>query len=256
MRFNTSLFTNSRRKSRQRDKTTTPMKKLLCMAFTLVCVATLQAQITGKDVTEFLGIPVDGYKPAMIEKLKAKGFTSTTWDKDVLEGEFNGTEVYVGVATNNNKVYRIMLADKAPRGETDIRIRFNLLCRQFENNPRYTPMTDKEQTIPDDEDISYEITVNEKRYEAGFYQISQLDTVAIYNESKKSLLSKYTQEQLDNPTEEISAEIRIKYITNKLMYDLATYNKFVWFMISEHARKYYICMYYDNEYNKANGEDL
>lgn len=117
-------------------------------------------------------------------------------------------------------------------------------------------MTDKEQTIPDDEDISYEITVNEKRYEAGFYQISQLDTVAIYNESKKSLLSKYTQEQLDNPTEEISAEIRIKYITNKLMYDLATYNKFVWFMISERAGKYCICMYYDNEYNKANGEDL
>lgn len=250
------LFTNDRRRSRQRDKTTTPMKKFLCVAIAFVCTTALQAQETEKDVTEFLGIPVDGYKPAMIEKLKAKGFTSTTWDKDVLEGEFNGTDVRVYVVTNNNKVYRIMLADKAPRGETDIRIRFNLLCRQFENNPRYTPMTDKEQTIPDDEDISYEITVNEKRYEAGFYQISQLDTVAIYNESKKSLLSKYTQEQLDNPTEKISAEIRIKYITNKLMYDLATYNKFVWFKISEYARKYYICMYYDNEYNKANGEDL
>lgn len=41
-----------------------------------------------------------------------------------------------------------------------------------------------------------------------FYQISQLDTVAIYNESKQSLLSEYTQEQLDNPTEEISAAIQ------------------------------------------------
>lgn len=27
-------------------------------------------------------------------------------------------------------------------------------------------MTDKEQTIPDDEDLSYEMTVNNKRYEA------------------------------------------------------------------------------------------
>ncbi len=84
----------------------------------------MQAQEEEKDVTKFLGIPVDGYKPAMIEKLKAKGFTSTTWDKDVLEGEFNGADVQVSIATNNNKVWRIMLADKNNRGETDIKIRF------------------------------------------------------------------------------------------------------------------------------------
>ncbi len=31
----------------------------------------------------------------------------------------------------------------------------------------------------------------------------------------------------------------------------------VWFMISEEEYgKYYITMYYDNEYNRANGEDL
>lgn len=33
--------------------------------------------------------------------------------------------------------------------------------------------------------------------------------------------------------------------------------KTVWFMISEDRYgKYYIVMYYDNEYNKANGEGL
>ena len=221
----------------------------------------MQAQEEVKDVTKFLGIPVDGYKPAMIEKLKAKGFTSTTWDKEVLEGEFNGTEVQVHIVTHNNKVYRIMLADKNTRGETDIKVRFNRLCQQFRNNPKYkTFRTEEEQTIPDNEDLSYEITVHDKRYEASFYQISQLDTVAIYNKSKQSLLSKYTQEQLDNPTEEISTEIRMEYITNILKYDLqnisATYNKSVWFMIAERAGKYYICMYYDNKYNEADGEDL
>lgn len=191
------------------------MKKLLYAIIALLYAATMQAQKEQKDVTKFLGIPVDGYKPAMIEKLKAKGFTPTIADKDILEGEFNGTDVNVCIVTNNNKVYRIMLADKNNRGETDIKIRFNNLCRQFGNNPKYRPMTDKEQTIPDDEHLSYEITVNKKRYEAGFYQISQLDTVAIYNESKQSLLSKYTQEQLDNPTEEISTKIQKAYITNK-----------------------------------------
>lgn len=236
------------------------MKKLLCAIIALLYAATMQAQEEQKDVTKFLGIPVDGYKPAMIEKLKAKGFTPTIADKDILEGEFNGTDVNVCIVTNNNKVYRIMLADKNNRGETDIKIRFNNLCRQFGNNPKYRPMTDKEQTIPDDEHLSYEITVNKKRYEAGFYQISQLDTVAIYNESKQSLLSKYTQEQLDNPTEEISTKIQKAYITNKAMYDfqniLTAHNKSVWFMISEFAGKYYICMYYDNKYNQADGEDL
>ena len=236
------------------------MKKLLYAIIALLYAATMQAQKEQKDVTKFLGIPVDGYKPAMIEKLKAKGFTPTIADKDILEGEINGTDVNVCIVTNNNKVYRIMLADKNNRGETDIKIRFNNLCRQFGNNPKYRPMTDKEQTIPDDEHLSYEITVNKKRYEAGFYQISQLDTVAIYNESKQSLLSKYTQEQLDNPTEEISTKIQKAYITNKAMYDfqniLTAHNKSVWFMISEFAGKYYICMYYDNKYNQADGEDL
>ncbi len=237
------------------------MKKLLCVIIALLCAAAMQAQEEVKDVTKFLGIPVDGYKPAMIEKLKAKGFTSTTWDKEVLEGEFNGTEVQVHIVTHNNKVYRIMLADKNTRGETDIKVRFNRLCQQFRNNPKYkTFRTEEEQTIPDNEDLSYEITVHDKRYEASFYQISQLDTVAIYNKSKQSLLSKYTQEQLDNPTEEISTEIRMEYITNILKYNLqnisATYNKSVWFMIAERAGKYYICMYYDNKYNEADGEDL
>ena len=88
------------------------MKKLLCVIIALLCAAAMQAQEEVKDVTKFLGIPVDGYKPAMIEKLKAKGFTSTTWDKEVLEGEFNGTDVLLLINTNNYKVCGITLIDK------------------------------------------------------------------------------------------------------------------------------------------------
>lgn len=233
------------------------MKNLLTVVMLFVFSTALYAQ---KDVTKFLGIPVDGTKTAMIQKLKAKGFTPSIWDKNILEGEFNGFDVNVHIATNNNKVWRIMLADKNTLDETGIKIRFNKLCRQFENNKKYEPMTDKEQTIPDDEDLSYEMTVNNKRYEAVFYQISPLDTVDIYNESKQSLLDKYTQEQLDNPTEEISAAIRLNYRNNRLDIGLqnlfAMTNNFVWFMITEHAGEYYITMYYDNEYNHADGEDL
>ena len=45
-----------------------------------------------QDVTKFLGIPVDGSKSEMIQKLKAKGYTSSPLDKDVLVGEFNADE--------------------------------------------------------------------------------------------------------------------------------------------------------------------
>ena len=79
------------------------MKRFLCAAIALVCAVTLQAQEEEKDVTKFLGIPVDGYKPAMIEKLKAKGFTPTSEDKEILEGEFNGTDVYVFVVRSYEK---------------------------------------------------------------------------------------------------------------------------------------------------------
>ena len=42
------------------------MKKLLCVTIALLYAAAMQAQEEEKDVTKFLGIPVDGYKPAMI----------------------------------------------------------------------------------------------------------------------------------------------------------------------------------------------
>ena len=217
------------------------------MALSLLFSISVYAQ---KDVTQFLGIPVDGSKWEMIQKLKEKGFRSTTVDKEILEGEFNGGQVYVNIGTNNNKVYRIMLSDVAKSGETDIRLRFNKLCRQFANNPKYFSLRD-DQIIPEDEDISYEISAHEKRYEADFYQ--KPDSAVTKKRIETILLSKYTEEQLENPTEEIQSEI------NHFIWEYSLevlYKKSVWFMISEIRGKYYISMFYDNEYNRANGEDL
>ena len=207
-----------------------------------------------KDVTKFLGIPVDGSKAEMIQKLKAKGFKSSYYDKDILEGEFNGRKVNIHVVTNGNKVYRIMVADANHIDETNIKIRFNKLCKQFENNTNYTTQP-YGQSIPDDEDINYNMLVNNKRYEAVFYQKPDtIDEGAIINTVNKQLLSKYTQEQITNPTAVIITESQNMAL--EYMYDVIS-KKTVWFMISEDGyNKYSICMYYDNLYNQANGEDL
>ena len=227
------------------------MKNLLTVVMLFVFSTALYAQ---KDVTKFLGIPVGGTKTAMIQKLKAKGFTPSTWDKNILEGEFNGFDVNVHIVTNNNKVWRIMLADKITQDETGIKIRFNELCRQFENNKKYKSMTDKEQTIPDDEDLSYEMTVNNKRYEAVYYQQLEItDSIAFAKEVRSNLLSEYTEEQLANPSDEIKQEgleATVLYLMDLCL------KKTVWFKIAKHAGEYYITMYYDNEYNHADGEDL
>ena len=225
------------------------MRKSLFIVVLLVISVSLFAQ---KSVTKFMGIPIDGFKSEMIQKLKEKGFVSSVSDKNILEGEFNGTQVNVHVVTNNNKVYRIMLCDVHQMGEADIKIRFNKLCQQFKNNSNYITLGDY--TIADDEDISYELTVHDKRYEAVFYQKPlAVDSTEITNKVEAYVYGKYTQQELDNPTEEIQKDIyetSLNYITDMI------FKKSVWFMISEFMGQYSITMYYDNEYNKANGEDL
>lgn len=208
------------------------------------------------DVTQFLGIPVDGNKIELIEKLKSKGFTIKPNEKDILIGQFNGTTVNIHIVTNNNKVCRIMVADANFSKEIDIKIRFNNLLQQFKKNEKYMPasLNPEKYVIPEDEKISYEMLVNKKRYEAAFYQIPlKIDTLSIAEKIKSELALKYTEEQLSNPTEELHKEM----ITTGLPYLLEIYSKkSVWFMINELYGEYYITMFYDNEYNRANGEDL
>ena len=217
-------------------------RTILCVLLLLIAMTPSFAQ--EKDVTKFLGIPVDGTKAEMIAKLKEKGFTQVDYDEDViLEGQFNGTDVYIFVVANNNKVYRIMVSDKNKRSETDIKIRFNILCNQFNENNKYISLEDY--TISEDEDISYQIRVKNKRYQAVFYQANN---EFIINE----LLSKFTKDQLAN----------IDKLSEKDQNDISSIyqkncsHKAVWFIISEGYGEYGITMYYDNILNQANGDDL
>ena len=218
------------------------------MALVTICAAYAQ-----KDVTQFLGIPIDGPKSEMIQKLKAKGFHANSYNKDVLEGEFNGMDVNVYIATNGDKVCRIMVCDANNAGERSIQIRFNRLIQQFEKNPKYMSLGNE--LIPDDEDISYNINVNNKRYQAIFYQrpAELSDTTLLQEKLMPIILEKYTPEQLANPTEDMEKELM--KMSFEYMMELCS-KKPVWFMISDHYGKYYITMFYDNEYNRADGEDL
>ena len=225
------------------------------LSFVIVSLLFPIIMFAQKDVTTFLGIPVDGYKSEMRKKIIAKGFTPNKLDgTEYFEGEFNGSDVHLYIGTNNNKVYRIMLCDVKTMNEADIINRFNNLVRQFEKNKRYISLLD--QTIPSGEDISYEMLVHNKVYEAIYYQspdYDKVDTVALKNQIQQAVLDKYSQEELDNLSEEQKEEVLNSAIG--IGFDLIS-KKPVWFRICENYGQYYITMFYDNEYNHADGEDL
>ncbi|MEE0883117.1 MAG: hypothetical protein U0L65_06830 [Bacteroidales bacterium] len=139
------------------------MKKIIGLFFAVLFSAGLYAQ---EGVIKFLGIPVDGTKQEMIEKLKSKGFTYDQ-QEDALQGEFNGEQVSIQVQTQNNKVWRLCIFDTEPRSEGQIKIRFNKLVGQFENNSKYTPAK-KYQTIDEEERIGLQILGHDKQYNATF----------------------------------------------------------------------------------------
>lgn len=132
----------------------------------------------------------------------------------------------------------------------DIKIRFNNLCRQFKKNEKYL-MLSLLPEISDDEDISYKMTVENKRYEATFSQ--RIDLKKSEEEVRSELLKIYSKEKLDNPTEEENEEIRSKEY--EIIID-KWYKRSVWFMIDGEYGRYRILMYYDNGYNRSDGEEL
>lgn len=186
------------------------MKKILFIAFLVVASLTVNAQVN------FMGIPVDGTATEMIQQLKKKGFQETAEKFEMegkqlplLKGTFNGTQVHLFVCTNHKKVYRIYLAETRTHDKSSIILEFNTWFRQFYNNKKYVLVEGEK--IPQNEDVSYEMTHHNKLYDAYFYQIV--------------------------PDGIIGGNV-------------------VWFRIAEYYGEYYLTIYYDNEINKANGEDL
>ena len=264
------------------------IKTLILCAALLVLTVLCDAQ---DRAIKFLGIPVDGYKSEMIQKLKNKGYTYTKiLDEDVLTGEFNGADVNIHIVTNNNKVWRIYIADDDIRDEYQIKLRFNTLCEQFEKNPRYTALSE-DQKIPMDEDISYEMKLNDKRYEAAFYQILDDENLMKDIEAVNARFDNLNSEQQDSSVFEQQVEAITDFFATLSAYDAETFSKYdtnyfeqlssatkdeqiamaitlmgdimsilsnrmVWFTISESYGGYFISMYYDNGYNMASGEDL
>ena len=235
------------------------MKRLLSFVIgILIMCSTVFGQSEG--TLKFLGIPVDGSKSEMVAALKDKGFRYDS-NSGFLVGDFNGRESHIGIVENHGKVYRVVVFDANTSDAGQIRIRFNNLIHQFENSNGKYYYTVPNNPIPEDEDISYEISVNNKQYSAEFiynplYGNDELRN-RLVNEAVEEI--KLSSEKKGITYEEFYSD-KDKY--NQLISSLVgskiiqMSNSSVWFTICNHYGKYFIGIYYDNLVNKPNGEDL
>lgn len=227
------------------------MKKLLVIAVLALAPLFAGAQ-EQKEVVKFLGIPVDGDKTEMISKLKEKGFRTDPDVNDALLGEFNGSQVQVLIQTNKNKVSRIIVTDIYSLNARTAKNTYNNLYSQFENNSKYLSAWETAKTIPDDEDISYEISVHNKQYQAFFCQIPDSADFRLPDSIKSGEhINNYMsmlQEQEEKGNTNVAA-----LLANFI---LDTIENRVWFTILEFDGEYRIAIYYENRYNMPNGEDL
>jgi hypothetical protein len=124
--------------------------------------------------------------------------------------------------------------------EADIKIRYNKLVNQFQNNKKYFSSTLEDQYLDDDFDISYEMSVNNKRIQASFTQRLTEDEI-------NALLN--AQPEIKNYDQDFQ----------KIVFEQAALeSNTVWFMICklDYRDEYWIALYYDNMNNAPNGDDL
>lgn len=251
--------------------------------FSIVCMG------QNEGALKFLGIPIDGTEAQFAAKLKGKGFTYNS-AYESYKGQFNGKSVDVYIHTNHNLVDRVYVAFPYT-SEEGIRGEFNKLLSQFKDNGKYMDLSMNTE-IPSGEDISYEISVNKKRYQASYsYFDPDRDPLELMN----SLIDKFDEFFTPEQIAELKATIKTtmeapeaerEEIQAKMMAELQQMGlnqsgdenadqekafRFlltfmdgmksladgdVWFMIHESYGRYNIGLYYDNLHNQAHGEDL
>ena len=255
----------------------------LLACFSVVCMGQNEGALT------FLGIPIDGTEAQFTAKLRKKGFTYNS-AYESYKGQFNGKSVDVYIHTNHNLVDRVYVAFPY-NSEEGIRGEFNKLLSQFKDNGKYVDLSMNTE-IPSDEDISHEISVNKKRYQASYsYFNFDRDPLEFMN----ALIDKFDEFLMPEQIAELKATIKTtmeapederEEIQAKMMAELQQLGlnqsgdenadqekafRFlltfmdglksladgdVWFMIHENYGRYSIGLYYDNLHNQAHGEDL
>lgn len=259
------------------------MKRIINLLLLIAACLTIQAQVdlsVIKKVTEadfrpqFLGIPVDGSKEDMIKALKSKGFKYDE-QEDYLSGRFNGKDVEVMISTNHDLVDRVFVS-YVTVDESQIINQYNTLLKQFKNNSKYIELVDNK-PIDEKENISYEMTIHHNDYQAAFWYFPSDISFKDFSNTYKNLLKAIRTGEKIEGLEDIDFDAEVLQSMKEVSEEewkefdklsnndwdeifkymiLSNNPSMVWFNISRIGSRYSINIFYDNEENRPNGEDL
>ena len=209
-------------------------------------VSETQARSEDNDVLKFLGIPIDGSKEQMYNRLKEKGFSGYSWD-EYLEGIFNGENVRVYIGTNHGIVDRI----KVIYPSTDKRItkvKYNTLLSRFGRNSKYTELRENRE-ISEKEGVAYEIVFEDKIYDAMYFVLRQgVDATSWKEDFNREYKLRYKRPLSELTQEEVE---EVLFCLPQRIPDAVS--GVVWFTLQSSNQ---IVLYYDNFKNRPRGEDL
>lgn len=120
----------------------------------------ITSEVIDESAIRFLGVPIDGSRQYMLNRLKAIGFVDS--NRDFLEGQFNGEPVKVFVHTYHDKVDRIIVVfDTVP--EMNLREQYNNLLALFQTSKKYKPIQ-VSRAIPKDDFFYWTNTEYKSRF--------------------------------------------------------------------------------------------
>ncbi len=169
------------------------MRHLITFILTILLSFNLYSQNTLK----FLGIPIDGPKEEMINKLNEKGFKYNEYTQ-TLQGEFNGVISDIAILTVKDKVWRINVGYGSGYDDTNAIKAFNRLFQQFQNNGKYVLVKGEE--LAEDANIS----MADNRIDAAFKPIDKTINGIVWFMIEEGMMGKYRYsiyifyENLDN----------------------------------------------------------
>lgn len=145
------------------------MKRILLLLFVVLFICDCIAQ---REVTEFMGIPVDGPIHEMKANLLKKGFVpAETLGNNIMTGEFNGRNVMLSIYGHKGQTYSVNVMIHVS-GVENAKVLANLFYMQLSQSCKYLSAKGiKDSFIADDEGGDRNIFLNAKAYYETFYQV-------------------------------------------------------------------------------------
>lgn len=195
------------------------------------------------DPTTFLGIPIEGTRRNMEQRLLEAGFV--LMDDNSFAGVYNDEPVVIIIHTYNRKVCRLEVRESGEgMDENTAKARFNSLVRMYLEDKDYISLPGNH-NIPDNESVMEGLRFKNKLYQAVFAQ-RPLAASFSQNEAKAAALVKRLRKFL---LQQSKKEDITRMLADCESFQRGFMNKAVWLTIVETERfsgRYHVITYYEN----------